>query len=586
MRDILRVGAVSSIVSLSTNVSIATATGFAGLVGPAAVAGYGTGARLEYLLVPLVFGLGAPVAAMVGTCIGAGHKDRALRVAWTGTAIAGGLTEVIGLTAAFFPSAWLSLFGNDPSMIETGSLYLRIVGPTYGFFGGGLALYFASQGAGRVGWAMIVAVLRVIIAAGGGWFAVTIFGGSSGLFVVIAGALVIFGLGNVAAVAAAHGLRSSAIKIGKELRHPMSVPSSETTIKSPQRSFWIAVICGAVILTIGIGARQSFGIFQKPIAADLNVGREVWSFSNALAVLLMGAFSPFVGSVADRFGTARTVAAGGIFYVIGMFMIGFATEGVMLTLGNVLCGIGMAAAGFGPIFGSISRQTPPEKRSVALGVATAGGSFGQFAIVPFASLLQYRLDNWHTTMLVLGVMSMLMVPLAFGLREQRAAGSKLGAAIPQGSKDALQEAFQTQGFWLLTIGFFVCGFHVTFIGLHFPAYIADKAIGMSFFGTPVSALELGGWAIGLVGLFNIAGSLIWGWLGKPISKEGHASAALRLACTGIHNLSRFAAYMGLGPVVLGVARVPLARHDSPYQRPRELHVRFGTYVDAMGHRVL
>src|SRR5271169_1387234 len=179
----------------------------------------------------------------------------------------------------------------------------------------------------------------------------------------------------------------------------------------------------------------------------------------------------------------------------------------------------MAAAGFGPIFGSISRQTPPEKRSIALGVATAGGSFGQFAIVPFASLLQYRLDNWHTTMLILGMMSMLMVPLAFGLREQRLTAPKQGAVIPQGAKDALQEAFQTQGFWLLTIGFFVCGFHVTFIGLHLPSYISDKAVGMSFFGAPVSALELGGWAIGLVGLFNIAGSLIWGWLGSQYPKK-------------------------------------------------------------------
>src|ERR1700686_3886686 len=102
----------------------------------------------------------------------------------------------------------------------------------------------------------------------------------------------------------------------------MSVPSSEAPAKPPQRSFWIAVVCGAVILTIGIGARQSFGIFQKPIAADLNVGREVWSFANALAMLLMGALSPLVGNVADRFGTARTVAAGGILYVIGMFLIG------------------------------------------------------------------------------------------------------------------------------------------------------------------------------------------------------------------------------------------------------------------------
>ena len=201
MREILRVGAISSIVSLSTNVSIAVATGLAGLVGPAAVAGYGTGARLEYLLVPLVFGMGAPVAAMVGTAIGAGKRERALRVAWTGAAIAGGITEVIGLTAAAFPHAWLSLFGSDPAMLETGTLYLRIVGPAYGFFGGGLLLYFASQGAGRMGWPMAAAVLRVIIAAGGGWLAVKYFGGSAALFIAIAAALVIYGFANVVAVA-------------------------------------------------------------------------------------------------------------------------------------------------------------------------------------------------------------------------------------------------------------------------------------------------------------------------------------------------------------------------------------------------
>ena len=299
----------------------------------------------------------------------------------------------------------------------------------------------------------------------------------------------------------------------------MSVPVSEAASKPRARSFWIAVICGAVILTIGSGARQSFGIFQKPIAADLNVGRELWSFANALAMLLMGAFSPFTGSLADRFGTARTVAGGGVLYVVGMFMIAFATEGVTLTLGNVLCGIGMAAAGFGPIFGSLSRQTPPGKRSLALGVATAGGSFGQFAIVPFVSLLQSRLGNWHATMLILGALSVVMVPLALGLREAPTTAPKPGAAIPQGAKDALHEAFRTQGFWLLTIGFFVCGFHVTFIGLHLPSYVADRAVGMSFLGRPVSALEVGGWAIGFVGLFNIAGSFIWGWLGSRYPKK-------------------------------------------------------------------
>src|SRR5258708_31583769 len=130
----------------------------------------------------------------------------------------------------------------------------------------------------------------------------------------------------------------------------MSVPASDPAAEPRQRSFWIAVICGAVILTIGIGARQSFGIFQKPIAADLKVGRELWSFANALAVLLMGALSPFVGNISDRFGTARTVATGGVLFVSGMFLVSSATEGVMLTLGNVLRGIGLAAAGFGPIF--------------------------------------------------------------------------------------------------------------------------------------------------------------------------------------------------------------------------------------------
>ena len=148
MRDILRIGLVSSIVSLSTNVAIATATGLAGLVSPAAVAGYGTGARLEYLLVPLVFGLGAPVAAMVGTSIGAGDRKRALRVAWTGAAIAAGITEAIGLTAAAFPAAWLSLFGDDMNMIAVGTSYLRIVGPCLWLFRRRAAAVFRLPGCG------------------------------------------------------------------------------------------------------------------------------------------------------------------------------------------------------------------------------------------------------------------------------------------------------------------------------------------------------------------------------------------------------------------------------------------------------
>ena len=141
------------------------------------------------------------------------------------------------------------------------------------------------------------------------------------------------------------------------------MPPSKVAAKPQQRSFWIAVISGAVILTIGIGARQSFGIFQKPIAADLGVGRELWSFANALAMLLMGAFSPFVGNVADRFGTARTVAGGGVLYAIGMFMIAFANEGIMLTLGNCCAASAWRGPGSGrSLAPSVGRRRPRTAR--------------------------------------------------------------------------------------------------------------------------------------------------------------------------------------------------------------------------------
>jgi len=201
-REILRVGAVSSLVSVTTNVSIATATGLTGAFGPAAVAGYGTGARLEYLLVPLMFGLGTPLAALTGTAIGAGQRARAMKVAWTGALLASVITETIGLAATLAPGAWMSLFGADATMNAVGAHYLHVVGPFYGFFGLGLALYFASQGAGRLGWPLIAALLRVAIATGGGYVAVHA-AGLTGLYLALGIALAAFGL--VTAIAIASG---------------------------------------------------------------------------------------------------------------------------------------------------------------------------------------------------------------------------------------------------------------------------------------------------------------------------------------------------------------------------------------------
>jgi putative MATE family efflux protein len=168
--DILRVGAVGALSTLQTTLTVALTTALVGqAAGPDGVAGYGTGSRLEYLLVPLTFGLGAPLVALVGTNIGAGQRARALRIAMTGGALAFVLAEAIGLVAAAFPEGWLGLFGHDPAMLATGSAYLRAVGPSYGFFGLGLSLYFASQGAGRLFWPLFGGMLRLLIAVGGGW---------------------------------------------------------------------------------------------------------------------------------------------------------------------------------------------------------------------------------------------------------------------------------------------------------------------------------------------------------------------------------------------------------------------------------
>jgi putative MATE family efflux protein len=194
-RSILGVGAVAAVTSVQTNVIIALATALTAFTaGPGAAAGYGTGARLEYLLIPLVFGLGAPLVAMVGTNVGAGQRQRALRVALIGGGIAFAATAAIGAAAALWPEAWLTQFSADPAVVAAGTSYLRIVGPSYGFFGLALALYFASQGAGRLGWPLAAGFLRMLVAVGGGWLALRLTGSLTWLFAALALGLVVHGV--------------------------------------------------------------------------------------------------------------------------------------------------------------------------------------------------------------------------------------------------------------------------------------------------------------------------------------------------------------------------------------------------------
>ena len=199
--DILRVGLVGTVSTVATNLAIGITTALVGAYGTAAIAGYGTASRLEYLLVPLVFGLGAPLVAMVGTCIGAGQRERALRATWIGAAIAFAMTEAIGLWAAAYPAAWLSLFNTEPAMIEAGSQYLRIVGPWYGFFGLGLVLYFASQGAGRLLWPVLGNIARLVVAVAGGWLALHGGYAIAGVFAAQAAAMGVYGIANAWAIA-------------------------------------------------------------------------------------------------------------------------------------------------------------------------------------------------------------------------------------------------------------------------------------------------------------------------------------------------------------------------------------------------
>jgi putative MATE family efflux protein len=192
--DVLRVGGLSALATIQTNLTVVLVTGAVGLFGTNAIAGYGIASRLDYLMIPLVFGLGTATLTMVGTNIGAEQIARAERIAWVGALLAAGLTEAIGLLAAVFPRGWLGLFTAEPDVLATGSLYLSIVAPFYGFLGLGLLLYFAGQGAGRVAWPVLAGLMRLVIAALGGWFIVAELGGGlTALFWLVAAATITYG---------------------------------------------------------------------------------------------------------------------------------------------------------------------------------------------------------------------------------------------------------------------------------------------------------------------------------------------------------------------------------------------------------
>jgi putative MATE family efflux protein len=193
-KDILGVGGISAIGTLQINVTVAIVTALVGAFGADALAGYGMASRLDYVLIPLLFAFGTATVTMVGANVGAGQYQRARRIAWTAALLAAAATEAIGILAALFPAVWIGIFSNDPNVLATGSVYLRVVGPFYGFVGLGMLLYFAGQGARRVGWPVLAGTVRLAIATIGGWFAIRFFNADlPSLFAVVAVSSVAFG---------------------------------------------------------------------------------------------------------------------------------------------------------------------------------------------------------------------------------------------------------------------------------------------------------------------------------------------------------------------------------------------------------
>ena len=277
-------------------------------------------------------------------------------------------------------------------------------------------------------------------------------------------------------------------------------------MQSNWRTPFVVLICGGIILSLSLGTRHSFGLYLQPMTLDLDWSRQTFAIALAIQNLVYGLATPFAGMIADRFGTARAVIGGTLLYAVGMVLMAYSTTGWEFSLSaGLLVGIGLSCSGFSTVFGVVGRAFPPEKRTLALGIAGAAGSFGQFLMLPYGQTMMNHI-GWHNALLICALTILLILPLSSALVENKkmqAAGQK--QSIPE----ALREAFGHSGFVLLCSGYFVCGFQLMFISVHFPAYLIDQRM------TP----DTGMMALALIGLFNIFGTYMWGWLGQHRTKK-------------------------------------------------------------------
>lgn len=284
--------------------------------------------------------------------------------------------------------------------------------------------------------------------------------------------------------------------------------SAPPALTAPRLSAIQVLACGAAIVTLSMGIRHGFGLWLQPITQEMGWTRENFAFAMAIQNLSWGVFGIFAGMAADRFGAFRVLLVGAVLYGLGLAGMALSpTPGVFALTAGVLIGAAQAGTTYAVIYGVIGRQIPAEKRSWAMGVAAAAGSFGQFLMVPVEGWLISSF-GWQEALLMLGGAVLLIMPLALFLREPGFVGG-VAPKREQTIVQALREAFQYRSFQLLMAGYFVCGFQVVFIGVHMPSYLKDNGLSP----------QVASYALALIGLFNVIGTYAAGALGQRFPKR-------------------------------------------------------------------
>jgi MFS family permease len=285
--------------------------------------------------------------------------------------------------------------------------------------------------------------------------------------------------------------------------------STSTTSSHQPLSLSQVLICGAAIVTLAMGIRHGFGLWLQPITTQYGWTRENFAFAIAIQNLSWGITGIAAGMLADKFGAFKVIIGGALLYALGLFGMAYANTPFLFALAaGILIGAAQSGTTYAVIYGVIGRNVPAEKRSWAMGVAAAAGSFGQFLMVPTEGFLISSF-GWQQALVMLGFATLLMIPLSFGLREHAFSNGSVPAKRDQTILEALKEAFKYPSFQLLMAGYFVCGFQVVFIGVHLPSYLKDKGLSP----------QVASYALALVGLFNVFGTYIAGSLGQKLAKR-------------------------------------------------------------------